>query len=51
VVNRATRRWIWEETRAEPLITERLDQVVEGRLSPYDVATEVLDGIRQGERI
>jgi LAO/AO transport system kinase len=51
VVNRATRRWIWEETRAEPLISERLDEVVEGRLSPYDVATEVLDGIRQGERI
>jgi LAO/AO transport system kinase len=51
VVNRATRRWIWEETRAEPLIAERLDEVVEGRLSPYDVATEVLDGIRQGERI
>jgi LAO/AO transport system kinase len=51
VVNRATRRWIWEETRAEPLIAERLDEVVEGRLSPYDVAAEVLDGIRQGERI
>jgi GTPase len=51
VVNRATRRWIWEETRAESLIAERLDEVVEGRLSPYDVATEVLDGIRQGERI
>ena len=51
VVNRATRRWIWEETRAESLISERLDEVVEGRLSPYDVATEVLDGIRQGERI
>ena len=51
VVNRATRRWIWEETRAEQLIAERLDEVVEGRLSPNDVATEVLDGIRQGERI
>ncbi len=51
VVNRATRRWIWEETRAEPLIAVRLDEVVEGRLSPYDVAAEVLDGIRQGERI
>ncbi|MFL5496627.1 MAG: methylmalonyl Co-A mutase-associated GTPase MeaB [Gemmatimonadales bacterium] len=51
VVNRATRRWVWEETRAESLITERLDEVVEGRLSPYEVATEVLDGIRQGERI
>jgi hypothetical protein len=24
---------------------------VAGRLSPYDVAAEVLDGIKQGERI
>ena len=51
VVDRATRRWIWEETRAEQLIAERLDEVVDGRLSPYDVAAEVLDGLKQGERI
>jgi len=25
--------------------------VVEGRVSPYDVAAEVLDGLKQGERI
>jgi LAO/AO transport system kinase len=51
VVNRATQKWIWEETRAEQLIGERLDQVVAGRMSPYDVAAEVLDGLKQGARI
>ena len=51
VVDRATRRWVWDETRAEALIAERLDEVVQGRLSPYDVAAEVLDGLKQGARI
>ncbi len=51
VVDRATQKWIWEETRAEQLIGERLDQVVAGRMSPYDVAAEVLDGLKQGARI
>ncbi|MDQ3138433.1 MAG: methylmalonyl Co-A mutase-associated GTPase MeaB, partial [Gemmatimonadota bacterium] len=51
VVDRATRRWIWEETRADQRIAERLDEIVAGRLSPYDVAAEVLDGLKQGERL
>ncbi len=51
VVDRATQKWIWEETRAEQLIGERLDQVVAGSMSPYDVAAEVLDGLKQGTRI
>ncbi len=51
VVDRATRRWVWEETRAEQVIGERLDEVVDGRLSPYELAAEVLDGLKQGERI
>ncbi|MGH7527581.1 MAG: methylmalonyl Co-A mutase-associated GTPase MeaB, partial [Gemmatimonadales bacterium] len=51
VVDRATRRWVWDETRADQLIAERLDEVVEGRLSPYEVAAEVLEGLKQGERI
>jgi LAO/AO transport system kinase len=51
VVERAARRWMWRETQAERVITERLDQVVEGTLSPYDVATEVLDGLKQGARL
>jgi LAO/AO transport system kinase len=51
VVDRATRRWVWEETRAEQLIAERLDEVAEGRLSPYELAAEVLEELKQGERI
>ncbi len=51
VVDRATRRWVWEETRADQRIAERLDEIVAGRVSPYDVAAEVLDGLKQGERI
>jgi hypothetical protein len=37
--------------QAEQVIGERLDQVMDGRLSPYDVATEVLDGLKQGARL
>jgi LAO/AO transport system kinase len=51
VVDRATRKWVWDETRAEQIIAERLDEVVDGRLSPYDLAAEVLDGLKQGTRI
>jgi LAO/AO transport system kinase len=51
VVDRATRRWMWDETHAEQLISDRLDQMVDGKLSPYDVATEVLDGLKQGARL
>ncbi len=51
VVDRATRRWVWEETRAEQLIAERLDEVAGGRLSPYELAAEVLEELKQGERI
>jgi GTPase len=51
VVERATRRWLWEETRAEQLINDRLDEVVGGRLSPYELATEVLEELKEGERI
>ena len=32
-------------------IAERLDEIVAGRVSPYEVAAEVLDGLKQGERI
>jgi len=51
VVDRATRRWVWEETRADERIAGRLDAIVAGRVSPYEVAAEVLDGLKQGERI
>ena len=51
VVDRATRRWVWEETLADRRIAERMDEIVAGSVSPYDVAAEVLDSLKQGERI
>jgi LAO/AO transport system kinase len=51
VVDRATRRWVWQETRADERISARLDEVVAGRVSPYEVAAEVLDGLKQGARV
>ena len=51
VVDRATRRWLWAETGAERSIQARLDAIVAGSMSPYDVAAEVLEGLKQGERV
>ncbi len=48
VVERAARRWIWDDTDTQQLIDARLDDVMAGRTNPYEVATEVLDGLRQG---
>ena len=48
VVNRAIRQWIWDETQAEALVARRLDEVAAGTLSPYDVAAEVLEQVRNG---
>ncbi len=48
VVERAVHRWVWAGSRADELIAERLDDVVDGRKSPYDVAAEVLDQIKNG---
>jgi LAO/AO transport system kinase len=46
VVNRGLHKWLWEETRAEGLLTERLDAVTAGARSPYEVAAEILDQVR-----
>jgi LAO/AO transport system kinase len=51
VVDRATRKWVWEETKAEQLINERLDQVSQGQVSPYELAQNVLEELKQGEKI
>lgn len=48
VVNRAARAWIWEETRAEELLAQRLDDVSNGSRSPYEVAAEILDQVKAG---
>ena len=49
VVNRAIRQWVWDETRAEELVAERLEDVAAGTRSPYDVAAEVLEQVRNGK--
>ena len=51
VVERAARRWVWNETGAQRHIDERLDDIVAGRVSPYEVAVEVLEELKQGERV
>jgi len=40
--------WIFEATRAEELLQRRLDDVADGRRSPYDVAAEILDQVKTG---
>ena len=51
VVERAARRWVWNETSARKQIEDRLEDIVAGRMSPYDVASEVLEELKQGERV
>jgi LAO/AO transport system kinase len=50
VVDRSLRRWAWSESRAAALIDEKLDEVADGRLSPYELADTIVDGLRQGAR-
>jgi GTPase len=48
VVNRAVRQWLWDETQAEALLAQRMDEVSSGARSPYDVAAEILDHVKTG---
>ena len=51
VVDRALRRYVWADTRAEELLRDRLDEVAAGRLSPYDLAGEIVAGVKEGARV
>lgn len=46
VVNRGVRSWLWNETAAMQHIEGRLDALSAGEVSPYDVATEVMDELK-----
>jgi LAO/AO transport system kinase len=50
VVRRAVDRWVWRDTPVQGLIDERLDDMVAGRASPYDVAADVVAGLKEGVR-
>ena len=49
VVNRAIRQWVLDETEAEELLARRIDEVAAGTTSPYEVAAEVLQRLRNGK--
>lgn len=51
VVDRAMRLWVWQETRAEAMIRDRLDDIAEGRQSPYELASEIVSGFKEGARV
>jgi LAO/AO transport system kinase len=48
VLQRSVQRWVAEATQAEALLARRLDEVADGRKSPYDVAAEILDQVKTG---
>jgi len=48
VLERSVRRWLLEGARVEELLALRLDEVADGRRSPYDVAAEILDQVKAG---
>lgn len=50
VVDRAARRWVWEESHAESAIAARLDDIGAGALSPYELAAEIIAVLREGVR-
>jgi len=50
VVGRGLERWVWQDTGAEAMIEERLDEMLAGRASPYEVAAEILAVLKEGVR-
>jgi len=49
VLERSVRRWLLEATGVEELLALRMDDVADGRRSPYEVAAEILDQVKAGE--
>jgi LAO/AO transport system kinase len=49
VLQRAIGQWVWSETQAEELLARRMDDVAAGTRSPYDVAAEALEKVRNGK--
>ena len=48
VLERSVRRWLLEATGVEELLALRMDDVADGRRSPYDVAAEILEQVKAG---
>ena len=48
VVERGLRQWVWEDTSAADLLAQQVDEMAEGRRSPYEVAADILEQVRSG---
>jgi LAO/AO transport system kinase len=51
VVERAMRRWVWQESHADEMIAARLDEVSAGQASPYELAAEVVAALKEGAKV
>ncbi|MHB1329847.1 MAG: methylmalonyl Co-A mutase-associated GTPase MeaB, partial [Gemmatimonadales bacterium] len=51
VISRAVERWIWNESETNALIERHADDMMAGRISPYDLAAEVVAGMKEGARV
>jgi LAO/AO transport system kinase len=47
-VNRALLQWVWDESAAEAMLAEALDDISTGMRSPYDVAAAIVDHAKTG---
>ena len=48
VVERGLRQWVWEDTPAAELLAQQVEEMAEGRRSPYEVAADILEQVRSG---
>lgn len=48
VVERHLREWVWQESAAAELVARRLDAMVDGERTPYDVAAEIVEHLKSG---
>jgi hypothetical protein len=44
-------RWVWSSTQAEAMVNERLEELASGRISPYELAGEIVTAVREGVRV
>ncbi len=50
VVGRMLNELVWRRNGGEQLLAAAMDEVVEGDKSPYALAHEIVDGLKQGEK-
>ena len=48
VVERGLRQWVWDDTPAAELLAQQVEEMAEGRRSPYEVAADILEQVRSG---